>query len=290
MKPAKFDYYRAGSLEDACDLLKAHGDDAKILAGGQSLIAAMNFRLAKPKILVDIGNIENSNGVTDEENGVRISATTTQAFAEKDATVQRRLPVLADAINHIAHFQIRNKGTVGGSIVNADPASELPAMSLLLDADFEIRSASNQHTMPAEEFFITYMTTSLQPDEIVSSILFKAPPENSGWGFHEVARRAGDFALAGSAAVIAIDAAQKCSYSRVALFGVSSTPVRTTEVEDALLGESCTPELLQAAAQKVRDIIDPESDVHVTEDYRRDVSAVLTVRALTDAFDRAKAA
>ena len=271
-------------------MLKAHGDDAKILAGGQSLIAAMNFRLARPKVLVDIGNLDNSNGVTDEEDGVRISATTTQAFAEKDATVRRRLPVLAEAINHIAHFQIRNKGTVGGSIVNADPASELPAMSLLLDAEFEIISASNQHTMPAEELFITYMTTSLQPDEIVSSILFKAPPEFSGWGFHEVARRAGDFALAGSAAVVAVDTAHKCSYSRVALFGVSSTPVRATEVEDVLRGESCSPELLKTAAQKVRDIIDPESDVHVTEHYRRDVAEVLTVRALTDAFDHAQAA
>lgn len=290
MKPANFDYYRAESLEGACELLKAHGDDAKILAGGQSLIAAMNFRLARPKVLVDIGNLANSNVITDEGGGVRINATTTQTFTQKDATVRRRLPVLADAINHIAHFQIRNRGTVGGSIANADPASELPAMSLLLDAEFEIKSASNQHTMPAEEFFITYMTTSLQTDEIVSSILFKAPPENSGWGFHEVARRAGDFALAGSAAVIAVDAAQKCSYSRVALFGVSSTPVRATEVEDALLGETCSPELFQSAAKKVRDIIDPESDVHVTEDYRRDVADVLTVRALTDALERAKAA
>ena len=290
MKPANFDYYRAANMEEACDLLKAHGDDAKILAGGQSLIAAMNFRLARPQVLVDIGNIDNPNGVSDEENGVRIRATTTQAFAEKDATVRRRLPVLAEAINHIAHVQIRNRGTVGGSIVNADPASELPAMSLLLDAELEIKSASDQHTMPAEEFFITYMTTSLQPDEILSSVLFKAPPEQHGWGFHEVARRAGDFALAGSAAVVAVDAAQKCSYSRVALFGVSSTPVRITEVEDALLGESYSPELLQSAAQKVRDIVDPESDVHVTEDYRRDVAVVLTVRALTDAFDRAKAA
>lgn len=229
MTPAKFDYYRAESLEHACDLLKTHGDDAKILAGRQSLIAAMNYRLARPKVLVDVSNIGQPNRITSEAKGVRIAATTTQRFAEKDPTVRQRLPVLAEAIEHIAHFQIRNKGTVGGSIANADPASELPAMSLLLDAELEVMSASNKQLMPAEEFFITYMTTALQPDEVLSSILFQEPPQNSGWGFHEVARRAGDFALAGSAAVIALDTARKCSHARVVLFGVASTPVRAKE-------------------------------------------------------------
>ena len=276
-------------MEDACALLSSHGDDAKILAGGQSLIAAMNFRLARPQVLVDIGNLQVGNGISEEEQGIRIAATTTQRTAEKNVIIRQKLPVLAEAIEHIAHFQIRNKGTVGGSIVNADPASELPAMSLLLDAEFEIKSASEQQVILAEDFFITYMTTTLQPDEIVTSILFKKPPQRSGWGFHEVARRAGDFALAGSVAVVAIDDDGKCNYCRVALFGVSSTPVRAREAEEVLLGESSSPELLQEAARKVRDIIEPESDVHVTEVYRRDVADVLTVRALGDAFSRAKA-
>jgi carbon-monoxide dehydrogenase medium subunit len=267
-----------------------YGDDAKILAGGQSLIAAMNYRLARPQVLIDISNIENPNRVIDEQNGVRVLATTTQRFAEKDAVLRRRLPVLADAIEHIAHFQIRNKGTVGGSIVNADPASELPAMSLLLDAEFEIQSASTKAVVPAEDFFITYMTTALQPNEVLSSVLFQVPPEHSGWGFQEVARRSGDFALAGSVAIIAVGADGKCSYSRVVLFGVASTPVRAREVEDVLLGQRCSPELLKEAAQNVRGIIDPEGDVHVTEEYRSKVVEVLTVRALEDAFGRAKAA
>lgn len=290
MKPANFDYYRAASLAHASELLGEYGDDAKILAGGQSLIAAMNYRLARPEVLIDVSRIDDPNQVIDAPEGVRIRSTTTQRFAEKDPTVRERLPVLADAIEHIAHFQIRNKGTVGGSIVNADPASELPAMSLLLDAEFEIQNASDQHVMLAEDFFITYMTTSLQPDEVLASVLFKQPPANSGWGFHEVARRAGDFALVGSAAVMAVNDGSTCSYSRVALFGVAATPVRATEVEDALVGNRCSPELFQAAARHVGEVVEAESDVHVTEAYRLRTAEVLTVRALQDAFDRATGA
>ena len=290
MKPAKFEYHRAANLEHACELLSTYGDEAKILAGGQSLIAAMNFRLARPSILVDIGDIENPDPIVDEANGVRIQATTTQRIAENNATVRQRMPVLANAIEHIAHFQIRNKGTVGGSIVNADPASELPAMSLLLDAEFEIKSSSNQHSVAAEDFFITYMTTSLQPDEVLVSILFQAPPEKSGWGFHEVTRRAGDFALVGSAAIITLDGEDRCSYARVVAFGASATPVRITETEDELLGQSYSSALLKQAAGHVRDVMDPESDVHVTEQYRRNAAEVLTVRALEDAFARAQTA
>lgn len=289
MKPAKFDYHRATTIEHACALLNEYGDDAKVLAGGQSLIAAMNFRLARPGILVDISNVENPNQVTDEAAGIRVSATTTQRIAERDTRLRRRLPVLANAIEHIAHFQIRNKGTIGGSIANADPASELPAMSLLLDAEFEIKSANEVTTMPADDFFITYMTTSLQPEEILSSILFREPPRGSGWGLHEVARRAGDFAIAGSAAVIALDSGGRCNYSRVVLFGVAATPVRATAVEDALAGRTYSLELIEQAARHVKEVVDAESDVHVSEAYRHKAAEVLTVRALADAFARARA-
>ncbi len=287
MKPAEFDYHRAENIQHACALLKGCGDDAKILAGGQSLIAAMNFRLARPRVLIDISNITEPNRISDEPDGIRVKATTTHRFAEIDTALHRRIPVLAHALKHIAHIQVRNKGTVGGSIANADPASELPAMSLLLDAEFTIESAANKTVTPAENFFITYMTTSLQADEILSSILFKAPPPTSGWGFHEIARRSGDFALAGSAAIINLDANNKCSYSRVVLFGVAATPVRAQEVENILLGNSHSHELLQEAALNVGEAIDPESDVHVTEEYRRNAAQALTARALEDAFNRA---
>ena len=273
-------------MEHACALLREYGDDAKILAGGQSLIAAMNFRLARPGILIDISNVEQPDLVGDEPDGVRVKATTIQRFAEKHPGLRQRIPVLAEAIAHIAHFQVRNKGTVGGSIVNADPASELPAMSLLLDAEFEIQSAPGKTVVPAEDFFITYMTTSLQADEVLSSILFRAPPRTCGWGFHEVTRRTGDFALAGSAAVINNDANGKCSYARIVLFGVAATPVRAREAENVLLGNRCTPELFKEAAVNVSEVVEPESDVHVTGQYRRNVAEVLTVRALEDALSR----
>jgi len=290
MKPAGFDYHRAESIENACELLSVYGDDAKVLAGGQSLIPMMNFRLARPQVLIDISNIGNRNRVDDEADGVRVLATSTQRFVEQSKSVRERLPVLLEAIKHIAHFQIRNKGTIGGSIVNADPASELPAMSLVLDAEYEIKSKGKQRTIPAEDFFITYMTTSLEPDEILSSILFKAPPKKSGWGFHEMARRSGDFALAGSTAVIGLDSNGKCSHARISLFGVSPTPVRAKEAETMLLGQVYSPELMRETAQQVQEVVDPESDVHVTAEYRRSVAEVLARRALEDAFHRASAA
>ena len=290
MKPANFEYFRATSIDHACELLSVHGDDAKILAGGQSLIAAMNYRLARPQVLIDISNIDNPSQITDEINGIRVKATTTQAVAEHDPVVRDRLPMLVDALEHIAHFQIRNKGTVGGSIVNADPASELPAMSLLLDAEYEIQSASNKHVMAAEDFFITYMTTALQSDEVLVSILFKEPPKNCGWALHEVARRAGDYALVGSAAIIALDDGGKCSYARVVLFGVASPPVRAKEVEELLVGQICSDELFEEAAKRVSEVVDAESDVHVTDEYRGNVAEVLTVRSLADALSRTQTA
>lgn len=290
MKPPVFEYHRAENLEHACELLSTSGEDSKILAGGQTLIPMMNFRLARPKVLIDISDIAERNQVTDETGGIRIRATTVQRFVERATSVQARLPLLHRAIQHIAHFQIRNKGTVGGNIVNADPASELPAMSLALDAKFEIMSCKGQRSIPAEEFFVTYMTTSLGPDEILSSVLFCEPPKKSGWGFHEVARRSGDYALAGASAVITADGAGKCTRARVALFGVASTPVRATETEAMLVGQTHSAELLQEAARKVQSVVDPESDVHVTADYRRSVAQVLVVRALDDAFKMANAA
>jgi len=283
MKPVKFAYHRAENLEHACALLAEHGDDAKILAGGQSLIAAMNFRLARPKILIDVSNVLERNRIADEPAGIRVSAPTVQRFAERNAAVRSRLPVLAEAIEHIAHFPIRNKGTVGGSIVNADPASELPAMSLLLDAEFQISSASTTSTTSAEDFFITYMTTALQPDEVLTSVLFREPPAGCGWGFHEIARRAGDFAMAGAAAVLGRDADGSCNYARLVLFGLAPTPVRAKRAEAQLLTRRLDPEALNAAARLVDEVVEPESDVHVTEAYRRQVAPVLALRALTDA-------
>ncbi|MDE2052649.1 MAG: FAD binding domain-containing protein, partial [Gammaproteobacteria bacterium] len=183
MKPAPFDYHRARTLEQAWALLAEAPDDSKIMAGGQSLIAMMNFRLARPKIIIDVSNVEDHNQVTAEEGGLRIRATTVQRYAERSPLVQERLPLLCRAIQHIAHFQIRNKGTIGGNLANADPASELPAISLALEAEFEILSSQGRRIVPAAEFFITSMTTAVAPNEVLSSVRFAQPPAGSGWGF-----------------------------------------------------------------------------------------------------------
>ncbi len=289
MKPPSFEYRRAEDFTHAAELLSSYGDGAKLLAGGQTLIPMLNFRLARPKLLVDISNIANRDKVTDEAGGIRIQATTVHRFVEKSALVQGKLPLLHNAIQHIAHFQIRNKGTLGGSIANADPAAELPAMSLVLDATFDVSSRRGRRSISANEFYITYMTTSLEPDEVLESVFFELPPTGSGWGFQEVSRRSGDYALVGSTAVVALDGSGKCVHARVVLFGVAPTPVRATQAEDILLGQVYSQELVKEAARLVQEVVDPEPDVHVTAAYRRSVSEVLTIRVLDDAFRRAGA-
>jgi aerobic carbon-monoxide dehydrogenase medium subunit len=287
MKPPPFEYRRAGNFDEACELLSGAGDGAKILAGGQSLIPMMNFRLARPRLLIDISTIAERNQVLEEGAGIRIRATTVQRFVERSVAVQERLPLLHNAIQHVAHVQIRNRGTIGGSIVNADPASELPAMCLAFDAQLEIKGPKGARQLPADQFFVTYMTTSLAQDEILTSILFPAPSKNSGWGFHEVARRAGDFALVGSAALVSLDERGKCQRARLVLFGAAPTPVRAVQAEQMLLGQNHSTSLLREAAQRVQEVLDPESDMHVRAEYRRSVAEVLAARALEDSFRRA---
>ena len=289
MKPPSFEYQRAQSFEHACELLSNNGDGTKILAGGQTLIPMLNFRLARPTLLVDISDVPNRNGVVEESAGLRIKATSTHRFVERSLSVATRLPLLQTAVQHIAHVQVRSKGTLGGSIANADPASELSAMALALDAVLDVVSVRGRRSIAASDFFITYMTTSLEPDEVVESVFFAEPPRRSGWGFQEVARRSGDYALVGSAAVVTLDAADRCVRARVVLFGVAPTPVRAVEAEEALLGQAYSPHRVKEAAALVQLVIDPEPDVHVTADYRRSVAEVLTVRVLDDAFGRASA-
>jgi len=288
MKPSAFDYQRAENLQHACQLLAAAGPDAKILAGGQTLIAMMNFRLARPKVLIDVSNIAERNQVVAENGALRVRATTVQRFVERSREVQERLPLLHCAIQHIAHFQIRNKGTIGGNLVNADPASELPAMSLALDAEFEVISVDGRRIVPAHDFFVTYYTTAVAPNEVLASVRFNVPPAGSGWGFHEMARRAGDYALVGSSAVVTLDGSGKCTRARIALFGVAGTPIRAKGAEEMLLGQTYSPELLKSAANRIQPDLAPENDVHVTVEYRRSVAETLTFRALDDAFARAK--
>ena len=288
MKPAPFMYYCPGTVEEALALLAEHGGEAKPLAGGQSLIPAMNFRLARPTALVDLNRIAELSYVRAERAGLTLGAMTRQRAVEHSAAVARAAPLLAEAMPWIAHPQIRNRGTVGGSVAHADPSAELPAVLLALEARFRARSAAGERSIPAGEFFKGMLETALGPDELLVEIALPPLPERSGTAFLEMARRHGDYALVGVAAVVTLDARGRCKGARITLLSVGDGPVLAVEAGKILAGQSPADELLRAAADAAATHdVDPPSDIHATTAYRRRLTAVLTRRALARAFERA---
>src|SRR5207247_4761530 len=287
MKPAPFDYFAPATLDEALGLLAEHGGDAKPLAGGQSLIPAMNFRLARPAVLVDLNRISELAYVR-AESGVAIGAMTRQRVVERSDVVARAAPLLAEALPSIAHHQIRNRGTLGGSIAHADPSAELPAVMLALEARFRARSSTGERSIPAAEFFKGMLETALAPGELLVEIAVPPLPGRSGTAFVEMARRHGDYALVGVAAVVTLDSRGRCKAARLTLLSVGDGPVLATEVAKMLAGQAPSEELLRAAsdAAATRDV-DPPSDIHASAAYRRQLVAVLTRRALGRAFERA---
>src|SRR6184192_127038 len=287
MKPAPFDYFAPATLDEALALLAEHGGDAKPLAGGQSLLPAMNFGLARPAVLVDLNRISELAYVR-AESGVAIGAMTRQRVVERSDVVARAAPLLAEALPSIAHPQIRNRGTVGGSLAHADPAAELPAVMLALDARLEARSRSGTRTIPATAFFTGLFGTALMPDELLVEIALPPLPPGSGTAFVEVARRHGDYALVGAAVVVTLDERGRCRDARIALLSVGGGPVLAAEAMKLCVGESPSDEMLRATAEvaATRDI-DPPSDIHASAAYRRRLAAVLTRRALARGVERA---
>ena len=290
MKPAPFDYFTPATLDEALALLAEHGADAKPLAGGQSLIPAMNFRLARPAVLVDLNRISELAYVR-AESGVAIGAMTRQRVVERSDVVARAAPLLAEALPSIAHPQIRNRGTVGGSIAHADPSAELPAVMLALEARFQARSATGERSIPAADFFQGMLETALAPGELLVEIALPPLPARTGTAFLEVARRHGDYALVGVAAIVTLDARGRCQEARFGLLSVGDGPVLATEAANLLAGQTPSADLLRAAgdAAATHDI-DPPSDIHASAAYRRQLVAVLTRRALARAFERAEKA
>ena len=291
MKPAPFAYHRPTSVEEALAILGAHGSDARPLAGGQSLIPAMNFRLARPAVLVDLNRIGELDFVRAEgAGGVRCGAMTRQRTAERHADMIRGAGLLAEALPHVAHAQIRNRGTLGGSVAHADPSAEIPAVLLALGASFVVRGPAGVRSVPAERFFVGLFQTALAPGELLVEIACPALAPRSGWGFAEVARRHGDYALAGAAAVVTLDDRGRCRDVRVALLGVGEGPVFATRAAKTLSGEVPSAAAIRAAAQAVaaKDI-DPPSDIHASAAYRRQLAGVVTRRALATACERATA-
>ena len=291
MKPAPFDYFSPATVEEALALLDEHGGDAKPLAGGQSLIPAMNFRLARPAVLVDLNRIAELAYVRAAPGGVAIGAMTRQRAVERSDDVARAAPLLAEAMPSIAHPQIRNRGTMGGSIAHADPSAELPAVMLALDAQFRAKSATGERSIPAGEFFKGMLETALAPGELLVEIAVPRLPASSGTAFLEMARRHGDYALVGVAAIVTLDPRGRCQEAKLSLLSVGDGPVLATEAGKVLAGQSPSEELLRAAgdAAATRDV-DPPSDIHASAAYRRQLVAVLTRRALARAFERAQQA
>ena len=288
MKPVNFDYFSPTELSSALELLQQYGDEAKVLAGGQSLMPLMNMRLVRPKVIVDINQIPELSYIEETaEGGLSLGALTRQRTVERSALVQSSNPLLGAALPYLGHFQIRNRGTVGGSMVHADPAAELLALSIALEAEFVLTSTMGQRTIKAEEFFVGPLTTSIEPTELLTQVRVPAWLEGWGWGFLEVCRREGDFALAGAVALLQLGKAGECDSARVTIFGVNDTPTRMSRAEAMLLGRTATPTTIEDAARLVSEDLEPNSDLHAPAEYRKEVGGVVAKRALEDAYTRA---
>jgi carbon-monoxide dehydrogenase medium subunit len=287
MKPAAFDYVVAESVDAAVAALAAADGEAKILAGGQSLVPMLNFRLLRPSVLVDINRIPDLAFIEEEADAIVVGALTRHHRLETSPVIARHVPVLAESMRHVAHLAIRNRGTIGGSLSHADPAAELPMLALLLDATLRVISPVGPRAIPARDFFLGPLTVDLASDEMVTRIVLPKLPPATGWGFAEVARRSGDFALAAVAATLTLrDGA--IAEARIALTGVDETAKRAREAEALLAGRALTPDLIETAVASIRVSVNPPSDLHASADYRRHLVGVLAGRALADAWRRAR--
>jgi carbon-monoxide dehydrogenase medium subunit len=287
MKPPRFQYCAPQILDDALALLEQQGDEAKILAGGQSLVPLLNMRLAAPAYLVDINRLSELNYIQPEDEYLAIGATVRQSQVERSPLLQQRHPLLVEAILQIGHMQIRNRGTVIGSLAHADPAAELPALLLCLDGSLLLQQSGGERLLGAEAFFQSYLQTALEPQEMVVEVRFPWVDPCSGSAFLEYARRSGDYALVGAAAVLTPGEDGRCRQARLAYVGVAGTPVRAREVEHLLAGSVLDEHTLDEAAQLARAVVNADmNDIHATAEYRRVLVAELTRRVLHRAWTR----
>ena len=286
MKPADFHYHRPREIDEALTLLKEVGSDGKILAGGQSLMPLMNFRLAQPAHLIDINFIDGMDYVRSENGRIKIGCLARQSQVLYDPLIHRHCPLVAHALEHVGYSQVRNRGTFCGSLAHADPAAELPAVLLALDGSVTVGNLTGKREIAARDFFQSYLTTALTSDEIVLEASFTEQAAHAGSSFIEFARRFGDFAVVGVAASLT-RANDEITDARIALTGVSDKPWREREVEEILLGQPGSTDLFGRIGAEVAVRIAPSSDIHASESYRRSLARVLTRRALTDAWGKA---
>lgn len=289
MKPAPFRYFAPTSLDEALALLAEHGNEAKLLAGGQSLVPTMNFRLAQPSVLIDLNRLSKLFYIQPGSTGnLQIGSMTRQRTIERDSLVKAHAPLLHAVMPHVAHVQIRNRGTIGGSLAHADPAAELPVAAVALDAQLRLQSQRGERWLAARNFYLNLFTTALADDEMLVEIAIPPAPAYTGWAFHEVARRPGDYALVGVAAMVGLDEAGHCTAARIVLLSVGDGPFVAEQAATICLGENPSAQLFRAAADSVANEIDPQNDIHASAAFRRHLARVLTERALAEAAANAQ--
>jgi len=285
MKPPKFDYHAPPTVDEAIALLTRYGGEAKLLAGGQSLVPLLNFRLSRPAALVDLNRIQGLAYIREVDGHVRLGAMTRQRTIEFSPVVRRRLPLLAEATAFVGHLPIRTRGTIGGSLAHADPAAEYPATLTALGGEVVVRGPSGERTVQADDLFQSYLATALAADEILVEVRFPAIPDGAGFAFEEFSRRHGDFAIVGIAAMVTGQGAS-CTSARLATAGTGPFPARLRGAEEILERDGLTEAAIEAAADRAATLVDPPSDIHASAAYRRNLTRVLTGRALRRAIAR----
>lgn len=286
MYSAPFQYVRPRTLDEALKFLADHGDDAKLLAGGQSLIPLLKLRLAFPRFVVDIARLPELRDLRETADGLELGCLVRHVEVERSEPVRRVLPLLAETAAEIGDVQVRNRGTIGGSLAHADPAADFPAAALALDAQLVVRNSSGERVVAAQNFFVDLMTTTMQPDEMLTAIRFPAPPPRAGAAYVKLKQQASGFAIAGAAVCIALDGAGRVAHARVAITGVNGVPYRAAAVEERLLGAQPTTDAIAAAGMHAAAGIEPLADIHGSADYRREMACVVARRALLKSVER----
>ena len=288
MKPSAFEYFTPLTLPEAVELLQVHGDEAKILAGGQSLVPMMNFRVARPKILIDINKVKELVYIGEEKDELVVGSLVRERALEVSSLVGKKCPILAEAISQIGHLPIRTRGTIGGSLVHADPSAEIPVVICALGGRMKVVGPTGERALAADEFFLTYLTSALEPGEILVEVRIPTLPANTGWSFMELSRRHGDFGIVVVASILFMENKELCRKASIALGGVGPTPLRAAAAEKILAGQKLTEELIREAGVKAAGATEPESDYHASEEYRKDMARVFTQRSLQEAWTRVK--
>jgi aerobic carbon-monoxide dehydrogenase medium subunit len=286
MPATAFEYHAPTTLQEAIAFLTQYGGDAKILAGGHSLIPIMNLRLAQPRALIDLGKVPGLSGIREERGSIVIGAMTTHYMVESSALLKEKVPILPEAASVIGDVQVRNRGTIGGSIAHADPAGDFPAVAVALDMQLKVVGPQGERTIGSREFFVDILTTALRPDEILTEIRVPAFGPRTGSAYEKFANPASGYAIVGVAAVLTVDGNGVCQGARVGLNGVTGKPTAAVGVEQALIGQPLNDQTIQAAAAKAADGLDPFSDIFASAEYRAHLARVFTKRALAHASGR----